>query len=666
MILLGDSISLGYREYVRYGVEDFVNVIFPREQGKFAADIFRMLYEWNFEVKDSENIKFVYWNAGLWDVVRIFGDKKQTDEETYKDYLIRTARRLRKLYPQAKICFAYTTRVLEDRYTEKFMRYNKDIEEYNSIARLALANYVDMFDDLYSLTENLSEEDYLDATHFKSNINVILGKHIEQVIKSELKDYIDEYKCILADYNKRNSDFLDHIIENPEKQPVSCWGMGNVFEDYFCLLNEFFCIKSIIDIDKSLWGASIHNIFCIPKEQINKDTAVIIITIDNLYARKEIKEWCIENGIRSFYYEEILSVMWTRYEKNKLCKNNFEFVDADPLKKEKMKKYIGLHITENNCNFDCEYCYLALNPQRRYADLNRRNPHLPQYVRSCLSYKKLGGSCLIGITGSGETMLADGINDLCIELLKEGHYLHIVTNGTVINKIQDLISRAGEYSRHIIFKLSFHYNELKKHNLLDRFSEVVRLIEESKASYTIELLPYDGIIDFISEIKDYSFKNFGALPQLTIARDEKRGTRLLSDMSFEKYISTWKEFDSEMLELRRQLYMTKGKNCLAGPLGFFVDLFSGNVKHCVYHEVVGNIYLNDLSEIDLTKVGNTCPLPYCFNCHVYAALGILPVENVLTYGEIRDRVKTDGSHWIKEEMMSYLKVKLYQESLEVL
>ena len=55
------------------------------------------------------------------------------------------------------------------------MRYNKDIEEYNSIARLALANYVDMFDDLYSLTENLSEEDYLDATHFKSNINHLIG-----------------------------------------------------------------------------------------------------------------------------------------------------------------------------------------------------------------------------------------------------------------------------------------------------------------------------------------------------------------------------------------------------------------------------------------------------------------------------------------------------------
>ena len=48
----------------------------------------------------------------------------------------------------------------------------------------------------------------------------------------------------------------------------------------------------------------------------------------------------------------------------------------------------------------------------------------------------------------------------------------------------------------------------------------------------------------------------------------------------------------------------------------------------------------------------------CFNCHVYAPFGILPMEDVPTYYTIRDRKKADGTNWIKDDMRRYLDVKL--------
>lgn len=55
-----------------------------------------------------------------------------------------------------------------------------------------------------------------------------------------------------------------------------------------------------------------------------------------------------------------------------------------------MKKYIGISILENTCNLDCEYCYLRTNPNRRYEDIGRKNPHNPLFVRKQLSRKALG------------------------------------------------------------------------------------------------------------------------------------------------------------------------------------------------------------------------------------------------------------------------------------
>ena len=141
-------------------------------------------------------------------------------------------------------------------------------------------------------------------------------------------------------------------------------------------------------------------------------------------------------------------------------------------------------------------------------------------------------------------------------------------------------------------------------------------------------------------------------------RNENDKMKLLTNGSFTEYNDTWKVFDSIMFDMRMKLYLTKGRDCNAGPLSFFVDLYSGRIDHCVYYENAGNLYLDGISGSKLDKVGDSCPMESCFNCHVYAPFGILPMEDVPTYYTIRDRKKADGTNWIKDDMRRYLDVKL--------
>ena len=108
------------------------------------------------------------------------------------------------------------------------------------------------------------------------------------------------------------------------------------------------------------------------------------------------------------------------------------------------------------------------------------------------------------------------------------------------------------------------YLELKKKGLLEHFANNVNIISESKASYTLELMPHDELVEFIPEIMSFSMKKFGAYPQLTVGRDEQNSRKLLTKFSEEEYIRIWKVFQSEMFDLKMKFYMMHGTNCNAG------------------------------------------------------------------------------------------------------
>lgn len=658
VLLLGDSISLGYRERIRNALKNEFRVVFPKEQGKSAADIYRMLYEWSRDlVSDSNDVRLVYWNAGLWDVVNIFDEGNNTDIDVYKDYLYRTYNRIKKIFPNALICFGTTTPVLENRYKSDFYRTNKEIERYNEAAKEILFEQVDLYDDLYSLVEGTEAEEYVDATHFGNNINQKLANHICKEIKRLLSDEIENYQGIYKILENKKKNLLETINEK-RRLSIVAWGAGNIFSEFHRVFSEYCDIRVVIDRDKRLQGSVVQGYRCVSADEIPDGVELVVSTIDNTDAIMEIQDYCLDKEILCCTYAELLEYIWPLYERKILLLQQPDFIDADPNGQYVMSKYIGISIPENVCNLDCSYCYLQLIPYRRSIDIKRKNPHLSEFIRWRLSRETLGGSCLIGLTGSGETFFADGFEEVCLELLREGHYLHIVTNGVLTEKVDSLIKNAGEYARHIIFKLSFHYLQLLRRNKLQEFVQTVRVIENSLASYTIEVMPHDELVPYIPDVLEFSEENFGAYPQLTIGRNEREGAKLLTKLNHTEFYNTWKIFNSDMFDMRMQLYMTKGKKCKAGEKSLFLDLYTGRVNRCIFPENIGNIYYDGIENMDIVKVGDYCPMNYCFNCHVYATLGVLPIPDTPSYMTIRDRVRTDGRHWIKEDMRRYLDIKL--------
>ena len=165
IVLIGDSIRVGYDKYVKQVLEGEVEVLFSPDSGRFAQYVLRAVSDWKKEEGWGDDIDLVHWNAGLWDVLRLFGDDPLTPPEMYGDMIRRIDRRLRFLFPRAKMVFATSTRVLEERYGKNFTRYNREIEQYNDIALAALRDTDTVINDLYAFTATLPVSFYSDMTH---------------------------------------------------------------------------------------------------------------------------------------------------------------------------------------------------------------------------------------------------------------------------------------------------------------------------------------------------------------------------------------------------------------------------------------------------------------------------------------------------------------------
>ena len=87
----------------------------PNENCRFAQYTLREIHAWSHQV-DAKKIDVVHWNNGLWDVLRILGDEPLTPLDMYVSMLERIYKKIRLLFPNAKIIFALTTSVIEKKH----------------------------------------------------------------------------------------------------------------------------------------------------------------------------------------------------------------------------------------------------------------------------------------------------------------------------------------------------------------------------------------------------------------------------------------------------------------------------------------------------------------------------------------------------------------------
>lgn len=189
VFLIGDSIrfgstsgsSPGYGVYVREKLAGKACVYAPDENCRFAQYTQRYLHEWAKDI-DKESIDVVHWNNGLWDLLHIEGDEAFTDKETYVLLLRRVYRRIRQIFPNARVIFALNTAVIEEMASPDFIRYNEEIEAYNRAAAQLMQELQVEINDLYSVTKDWGPQMHSDWVHFNEEGSRILADRVIEKI----------------------------------------------------------------------------------------------------------------------------------------------------------------------------------------------------------------------------------------------------------------------------------------------------------------------------------------------------------------------------------------------------------------------------------------------------------------------------------------------------
>ena len=191
--LIGDSIrfgsvggkgSPGYGIFVKEILNGIANVYAPNENCRFAQYTLREIYGWSKSV-DADKIDIVHWNNGLWDVMRLHGDDPLTPIDMYLNMLERIYKKIKLFFPNAKVIFALSTSVIEKNAPVGYVRYNKEIEQYNAAAK-ELMNRLDVtVNDLYSITQTFDASYYSDWVHPNEKGARILADAIIKSIGTE-------------------------------------------------------------------------------------------------------------------------------------------------------------------------------------------------------------------------------------------------------------------------------------------------------------------------------------------------------------------------------------------------------------------------------------------------------------------------------------------------
>ena len=165
ILLIGDSIRMGYDKAIKKSLEGVAKVYFPEENCRFASYVLRYLHEYQELVKEG-SVDILHWNTGLWDCLRLFEEEPHTPIEVYSYYIDRICQRILKLFPDAKIIFATSTSVQSEKMSKDFKRYNEEIEKYNDAAISIVKKYGFVVNDLYTVSTSLPDDAHSDPVHY--------------------------------------------------------------------------------------------------------------------------------------------------------------------------------------------------------------------------------------------------------------------------------------------------------------------------------------------------------------------------------------------------------------------------------------------------------------------------------------------------------------------
>ena len=330
---------------------------------------------------------------------------------------------------------------------------------------------------------------------------------------------------------------------------------------------------------------------------------------------------------------------------------------------DKVKRFIECLIPVTACNLKCSYCYVIQRHNRkgRMAELK----YSPEQIGRALRQERWGGVCYFSICGSGETTLQKGLEDIVYQILLQGHYVNITTNGTVTGRIRAILDRAAPFAERLHFAFSFHYLELKQRELVDIFFENIEMVRNAGASFMVQFNLCDEYIPYLEEMKELCVRHTGAMPQIAATRKEGEGLKkieLLTSRSEKEYRRLGEEFDSPLFGFTMKNFNVKRKEfCYAGDWTAILDLSTGIMRRCYSSYLYQDIFKDPEEKIRFLAMGNCCGSPFCMNSSHFMSLGVIPSLETPSYAELRDRPEAG---WYTSGMKRFLSSKLGESSEE--
>ncbi len=183
IVLIGDSIRMGYQEKVRGQLADWANVWAPAENGGTSENVLAHLDEWAL----ARRADVIHINCGLHDIV------KQFDQNTaavplsaYTQNVRAILTRLRSA-TKATVVWALTTPVNQERHhrNKPFDRFATDVVAYNTAAAEISGELGIAVNDLFTVINSAGRDDFLlqDGVHFKPEGYALLGKSVAECIQ---------------------------------------------------------------------------------------------------------------------------------------------------------------------------------------------------------------------------------------------------------------------------------------------------------------------------------------------------------------------------------------------------------------------------------------------------------------------------------------------------
>ena len=267
---------------------------------------------------------------------------------------------------------------------------------------------------------------------------------------------------------------------------------------------------------------------------------------------------------------------------------------------------------------------------------------------------------MLNMCAGGETLLGTQTIPIIEQLLLEGHYVMIVTNGLLTEKLVEITRFDSLLLERLFFKFSFHFLELKRVNKTEIFFDNIELVRAAGCSYTVEITPNDELEPHIEEVKRVCMDKLKVLCHVTIPRDvTSREIKLLSKRPLDEFYDIWRSFDSSLLDFKKEIFYVKRKEyCFAGAWTYLLNLATGDIRQCYSGSLSSNIYEDMDKPVNEIPIGHDCELAHCYNGHAFLTLGAIPELNTPTYASLRNRVNVDGVQWINERMASFLSQKL--------